>query len=698
MSKKNWKRMLAAMFLAVLVIVELRAIDAAAGSRAVVGGVPAPDDGPVVHVNQMGYLPNAPKRAVVVEAAESPVAWELLDGTGMVVLTGSTRVFGEDDASGEFVHIVDFSGFTTPGTGYTLRVGEETGYPFTIGSDLYGSLKYDALTYYYHNRSGVTITMPYAGDEQWTRPAGHIGVEPNKGDTDVTCYQDGIDWEGCDYSLDVSGGWYDAGDHGKYVVNGGISVWTLMNQYERALHLGSSVDDFADGTMSIPENGNGVPDILDEARWEMEFLLSMQAPETSGDAIKGMVHHKVHDDEWTPIPMAPHKDPRPRHLYPVSTAATLNLAATAAQCARIWESIDEAFSQRCLKAAETAWQAAQENPDIYADWNFSGGGGYGDGYLVDDFYWAAAELFVTTGDPEYKEAIAGSTHYLVPKTGGGTSMTWYDTATLGTISLAVVPNELTDEEIRTARDNIVANAQDYVADLEGEGYRVPFDPGASGYPWGSNSSVLNNMVVLGLAYDFTQDPVYLKAVSEGMDYILGRNPLSQCYVTGYGERATQEPHHRFWARASSSLYPPPPPGVVAGGPNSGLEDPYANRHLSGCAPQKCYVDNIHSWSTNEVTINWNAPLAWTAAFLDEHRDSFPEPEVTPTPEPTATPQPTPTPNPTDTPVPESTPTMTPAGGEGEPGLGLNSLIWIGLAVLLLVGGGLFVRRLARRGS
>src|SRR6185436_19009227 len=113
----------------------------------------------------------------------------------------------------------------------------------------------------------------------------------------------GKSWPGCDYRLDVSGGWYDAGDQGKYVVNGGISVWTLMDEYERAKFLGTSLADFGNGKMNIPENGNGVPDLLDEARWEMEFLLKMQVP--AGQPHAGMAHHKMHDANWTGIPQRP---------------------------------------------------------------------------------------------------------------------------------------------------------------------------------------------------------------------------------------------------------------------------------------------------------------------------------------------------------------------------------------------------------
>ena len=129
--------------------------------------------------------------------------------------------------------------------------------------------------------------------------------------------------------------------------------------------------------------------------------------------------------------------------------------------------------------------------------------------------------------------------------------------------------------------------------------------------------------VRGLAYDLTGKAVYLNSVSESMDYLLGRNPVDKSYVSGYGANPLTNPHHRFWAHQKDASFPPPPPGAVSGGPNSGLEDPLAQTRLPGCAPQTCYLDDIDSWSTNEITINWNAPLAWVTAFLDEQAKDWP---------------------------------------------------------------------------
>jgi endoglucanase len=571
-----------------------------------------------VLVNQVGYFPGLEKIATV--RNPNPAKWELLAPGNAVVASGMTIAVGPDQASGDQVSIVDFSSFTKEGTGYTLKVGSEISHPFDIGGDLYAKLKHQALAYFYHNRSGIEIKLPFAGEAQWARPAGHVDIPPNKGDKKVPCAAG----SGCTYARDVSGGWYDAGDHGKYVVNAGISVWTLLNWWERATHLGSSAGDFADGKLNIPEKGNGVADLLDEVRWELEFELKMQVPD--GERLSGMVHHKIHDKVWTALGLAPHEDPIERFLYPPSTAATLNMAANTAQAARVWRGIDNAFSDRCLAAAERAWQAAQANPALFAKPGGVGGGPYDDDSVADEFYWAAAELFLTTKKAAYKDFATKSPFYKqVPAGAAGagadrgidTSMTWSNVQALGSISLAVVPNGL-GADVDAIRRNIAATADTYLDIAKKQGYRVPFRPGPKGYPWGSNSFVLNNLIVIALAHDFTHDAKYLNGVAGGMDYIMGRNPMDLCYVSGHGERTLEYPHHRFWSFQANNKFPKAPPGVVSGGPNSGLEDPYVQAAgLKGCAPEKCFADNIEAWSTNEITINWNSPLAWVSAFLDE---------------------------------------------------------------------------------
>lgn len=578
---------------------------------------PMPTQGPVVipalvSVNQTGYLPDAKKIAFAAINSSEALDWNLLDSSGAVVASGKTIVKGLDEKSGDFLQVIDFSTFTAPGEGYQVEINDLKSVPFNISDDLYTQLKNDAMAYFYMNRSGTPIEAQYAG-EDWARPAGHVS------DADVTCWAgtdaEGVDWSACDYSLDADGGWYDAGDFGKYVVNGGISVWTLMNIYEQLPEA------FADGSLSIPENGNGVSDLLDEARWEMEFILSMQVPE--GEPKAGMVHHKLHDESWAGMPMVPPTEVdndnanaiagSGRYLFPPSTAATLNLAATGAVCSRVWESIDADFSKKCLTAAETAWAAALANPgEIAGNTPGAGGGNYDDKTVSDEFYWAAAELFITTGKTEYQTYLLGSSEF-----GKAESFDWGSTAPLGTLSLAALENALPAEKFNTVKNNILAFADELLALQDQDGYSVLIK---GAYPWGSNGLILNNMMLVAEAYSISGDAKYLDAVRESMNYIMGRNPVNISYVTGYGTYAMRHPHHRFWANDLANGYPPPPPGVVSGGPNADPTDPVAiAQNLKDLPESKRFLDEIGSYTTNEVTINWNAPLAWMAAFLDQNK-------------------------------------------------------------------------------
>jgi len=576
-----------------------------------------PDTGPRVRVNQVGYLPNGPKRATLVTEQTSPVAWELKKG-GATLARGTSTPAGVERTSGKNVHTIDFSAYRTESTGLTLAADGETSYPFDVSAAAYDRLRTDALSVYYPWRSGIAIDNAIAPG--YGRPAGHIGVAPNQGDVSVPCAPGT-----CNYSLDVSGGWYDAADHGKYVVNGGIALYQVMSNFERTKNARTAqAGATADGTLRIPEHGNAVPDVLDEARWEMEFILKMQVP--AGQPLAGMAHHKIHDAEWTGIPLFPSDDPQPRYLQPPSTAATLNLAATAAQAARLFAPYDVAFSTRALAAAQTAWRAALANPAIYAPAGGVGGGPYDDTDVTDEFYWAAAELFITTGAEQYKKFVLASPHH----TGDiwtDRSFDWKHVAALGRLDLAMVPNALPNRQ--AVRASVVAGANRYLTALRANPWALAFTPADNLFDWGSNNLVLNNLVVIASAFDITNDRAYRDAVIEGMDYILGRNALNQSYVTGYGEKFSQAQHSRWFAHSVNPAMPTPPPGSIAGGPNSDAPtwDPVAADKLVGCTstPQFCYIDDIGSWSTNEIAINWASTLAWVSSFVADQDNGGPPP-------------------------------------------------------------------------
>ncbi len=577
--------------------------------------------------NQIGYFSDRAKKATLLSDDDDPVEFTVTDGSDNLY-TGTSTVFGYDEDSDDYVHVLDFSDLKdVDGSVYITAENGAESREFHISDDInstYSSMLHDALNYFYQNRSGINIEEQYitSGDKSaLARSAGHT--------TDNAEIEQVWGYNGSSGTVDVTGGWYDAGDHGKYVVNGGFSLWMMQNQYETALKYGYA-DAYADGTMSIPENNNGNPDLLDEARWEMEWMFKMIVD--SGE-YEGMAYHKAHDEKWTALGIAPADDEMKRIVKPPTTAATLNLAACAAQAYRLWKDIDPDFAEQCLEAAENAYKAAKKHPDMLAPLDESiGGGAYGDTDVDDEFYWAACELFLATGDDSYYEDAEDSDFFLkLPVSlGGGESVDtvgsfdWGNTAALGTFSFALNEDSINSKDYKKAIDNILSAADHYIELEENQGYGLPYGQSTlsyndkdKGYIWGSNSFVLDNSVVMAYAYLLSGDDSYMDGVLGGVDYILGRNAMDYSYVTGYGTHAIEFPHHRYWANQIDAGFPKAPNGVLSGGPNSGMQDPWVQGSgwkKGEIAPQKCYLDHIEAWSVNECTINWNASLAWVIGF------------------------------------------------------------------------------------
>lgn len=562
---------------------------------------------PIVRLNQVGYYPKAPKLGIFVSDIQSETSFDLVDSNGDIIYSGTSLPMGLDNTSKEYIHHLDFSDFEDIGTDYKLRVGDFYSHPFDIRENLYTQLKYDAMAYFYLNRAGTVIDSAYT-EEQWAHPpffSSDKEIQPFSG-IDST----GREWPKRDYTLNADKGWFDAGDYGKYVVNGGISVWTLLNMYERNPSL------FADGTLRIPESNNAIPDILDEVKWEIDFFLGMQVPE--GEPGSGMVHHKLHEEVWSVFPYyAPEIAEDERFAFEPSTAATLNMAAATAQFSRLYKEYDEQFANKCLKAAEIAWEAANSNPQfVYGNIPGDGGGNYNDANLSDEFYWAAVELYITTEDSKYLttiEEFTSARDFNTTLTASNGPMSWRDVATLGSLSLLLSDTEISKSIISEIEELIIKGCDRYIKQMEMEGYPVSIFE----FIWGSNSQIANKMILFAYAYDMTGKKIYLDAMTSNMDYILGRNCNAVSFVSGYGDYTMMYPHHRFWANDEVAGFPGPPPGVLSGGPNQEPTDDATRFFANRVGRGRRYADNANSYSTNEVTINWNAPLVWVSAYMDE---------------------------------------------------------------------------------
>ena len=394
---------------------------------------------------------------------------------------------------------------------------------------------------------------------------------------------------GTSEKIDVTGGWHDAGDYGRYVVPGAKAVADLLFAYEAAPELYS--DD-----IGIPESGNGIPDILDEVRYELEWMLKMQSE-------SGGVYHKVTCQNF-PGYIMPQFETNQLIVTPISTTATADFCASMAMAYEFYYDIDRAFAETCINAAEKAWGYLNENPNlIFEDPSDITTGDYGDSSDKDERYWAAAQLYRATGNDVYLEYIM--------QNGVKTGQDWTTVGNYGSFAILTMKDIDKNSEIYTRVKNSVISQADLFLKTTTS---TPYGVAITKFNWGSNMTVANAGVLLGVAYDLTNDSKYLDAAESNLNYLLGKNPNGVCFVTGYGTVSPQNPHHRPSMVAGQAMK-----GMLVGGVNSAKEDSAAKAYLSNSPAAKCYIDHSESYSTNEITIYWNSPLTYLLSLTETEK-------------------------------------------------------------------------------
>ena len=528
-----------------------------------------------IRINQLGYYPDANKIAVVVFTdADSFEVVNTADSTVEYSGELSPRVFWSD--AGDSVKLCNFSSVSKPGNYKIYVPGFGESYPFEISGNVLRKAAYASLKSFYYQRCSYELTADHAG--LWARASGH---------PDTSCIFHSS--SGRTGRLSSPGGWYDAVDYGKYVINAGISVATLLSFHE------NFSDFFADSTILIPESGNGQNDLLDEVKFELDWLKTMQDPD-------GGVYAKL-TTLWFPGFSMPQVDNLDRYVIGKSTAAALDFAAMMAMAGRIYTDYDSAWAADCITRAEQAWSWAKVHPSIYFTnpANVSTGE-YGDWNVTDEFIWAAVELYISTDSSEYKTYLESRSSSLLYQGAPG----WPDVQPLASLSLATRPNGLADAQLTKIKNSITAKANSWLNQISVSPCRIP----QFGYYWGSNSGIANIGVGLLYAYILTEDNKYIKGAAECADYLLGRNATGYSFVSAYGFKTPVNFHHR---PSGSDGIIQPVPGFVAGGPNKDKQDgqqyPFSN-------PAKSYVDVQGSYASNEVCINWNSPLTALLAGVD----------------------------------------------------------------------------------
>lgn len=543
----------------------------------------------MIFLNQIGYLPNATKTAILTHKADSFFLHD--QKTGENVYTGILQPFleGRDAASGDIVFYADFSDFCTEGE-YILCAGEVSSLPFAISKTIYHHLKIDLLRSYYFQRCGCVLTAACAG--KYTHGCCHSASAALFDDPSV--------------KLDLSGGWHDAGDYGRYVTAAATALAHLL--YAFVLFPDRLLD-----PLNIPESGNGMPDILNECRYELTWLLKMQRED-------GGVFHKVSTWHHAPFIM-PEYDTAPLFAYAVSTPATADFAAITALASRVYAPFDTAFAGKLKTAALRSWDFLEHHPDqiLFTNPADSGTGEYGDSCDRDERFWAAAELFSLTGEEKFFDTFSS----LFKERFSKTALGYASTGGFGSLSFYLNPifEEIGYKHPRQQemyslknkiREEFLAAADHCIALISKNAYPVAMS--AEDYHWGSNMTVMNRGILLILGFLFTGEQKYCKAALAQLDYLLGCNALGFCYVTGHGTHSCLHPHMRtIFADGIEE----PIPGFVSGGPNMHPCEEISKRKLpANTPPMKSYLDNYACYSLNEVTIYWNSPAVFVTAFFD----------------------------------------------------------------------------------
>ncbi len=541
-----------------------------------------------VYLDQTGYLPYANKKAIL--NFDAPL-FEITDTEGRTVYTGTPLHFGTDDISGEDLYTAVFDDFKTEGI-YRIKAGVVTSPSFKIAPDVYEDLMKDLMKCLYYLRCGDGLDEKYAG-VYYHKPC-HMSK--------ATVYGEDVP------PVDVTGGWHDAGDYGRYSTAGAVACAHLLY----AVRFFPSLLDITYDIPKAQSSKGMMPDILTEVKVELDFLLKMQRDD-------GSVWHKVTTFRHAEFIM-PEEDKDELFLFPVSSMATADIAAVCALASTVYADYDKAYADRLMKASHKAyeWLKANPEPRLFTNAPGSNTGQYSEDEDISNRFWAACAMYEATGDEEYlKDAgteYKDLAHYDAHATKKGyqgdvfTCMGWAEVAGLGSLSLLLknANNSLTDEikeSLGNEADRLCDNASKNAFGL---------CMAKEDFIWGSNMELLKYLMILTVKYNMDHETKYRDTIISGIDYLLGSNTMDTSYVTGHGERAFKNPHLRPTAVDNIE---DPWPGLVSGGPNCGLHDARAKEVPADSAPMKCYYDHEDCYSLNEITIYWNSPFIFVLGGL-----------------------------------------------------------------------------------
>lgn len=543
---------------------------------------------PRIAVNQIGYLPDAPKHAILLNAvSQEPLQLVQTPDRVLAELPLASHP-DTDQIKGRLqIQWVDFTKIRLPGE-YYLRQGELKSASFRIGADIYDNPSWLLQRSYYLQRCGVALHDPVSR------------LEHSACHTSDAVYARNDSLNSAGEAHETSGGWHDAGDFGKYMATASVTVNRLMSLYLMQPHR------YQDGDLHIPESGNDRPDLLDEVAFELDWMLKMQR-------MDGAVYRKLAGTKWVSA-RTPEQDTGQRYLYGISSPETAKFAASMALAARTYRDASPRDAERYRIAAENAWGWLEQHPGMEVDWQKADDGGSGK-YLSsgtdteaslefddDDRLSAAIELYLTTGEKNYRDhvqALAPDMPY--------TLFEWKDASALALWHLLTYDRSA---ELASLRDSIQQKLLARADELLETVASCPLRMANQRLVWGSNKMLAEEGITLLHAWHLSGDGRYLKAALDQVDYLFGRNPFALSFVTAAGENAVRTPLH-LWGTAINLTIP----GLLVGGPNVLAQDNVAPRNQGIFS----YIDDNRAYSVNEYAIDYNAAIIGLLEILAIYR-------------------------------------------------------------------------------
>lgn len=550
-----------------------------------------------ITLNQIGFYPNAPKIAVVTGNVSPGNFYVMSTNLRDTFFVGQLSEKKQSAYSSTSTRIADFSAFTGKGSFVVFVPPIGHSYVFKIGAHVFNKAAVAALKGFYYQRASMPLEEQYAG--KWHRSAGHpddkVLIHPSAASDNRLAGT----------VISTPGGWYDAGDYNKYIVNSGITMGTMLSAYEDFPGYFKSIN------TNIPESGDKVPDLLNEVLYNLRWMLTMQDP------VDGGVYNKCTNATFDGMVM-PGVTTAPRYVVQKGTAATLDFAAVTAQAGRIFKNFKRelpGLADSCMIASLKAWEWSTKNPALSYSQNAINKqnqpalltGGYGDQKFSDEWAWAAAELFVSTGNRKYYDAYAKYKMDSLSLPG------WPNVEMLAHYTLlrfkTTLPKYI-QPSLEFTKTQLINLADLYISRVTANAFQTVMGQSVKDFNWGSNANAANQGIVLVNAFLLTGNKKYINYALSNVDYLFGRNATGYSFLTGFGSKSTMHPHHR---PSVADGIVEPVPGLLAGGPNPAKQDSCTYEFTE---PETSYTDVDCSYASNEIAINWNAPLVYLVHAIE----------------------------------------------------------------------------------